>query len=305
MAQVIKETDALNITLSDISSMPFPKRGFMVTPTYFSVDYVINPHMEGNVGNVDRLKAYQQWEVVRDAFRSCKVEMDEIEGQKGLPDMVFAANQSLPYELPGGKKKAIMSNMDADQRADEVPYIEQWYRQHGYEIEYLNEDKITIFEGMGDAIWHKGKRLLWGGHGFRTSAEAYDHIAKLLDVPVLTLKLVSDKFYHLDTCLCILDEKTAMVYPEAFTGEGMSRIEEVFETLIKVNEEDAEKRFACNATCPDGKNVIIQQGSEETNAQLRDAGFNVLEVDTSEFLKSGGSVYCMKMLLWQNLSDTQ
>jgi N-dimethylarginine dimethylaminohydrolase len=68
--------------------------------------------------------------------------------------------------------------------------------------------------------------------------------------------------------------------------------------LIEANEHEAEHLFACNATCPNGKDVIIQAGCAVVNAELRKRGFTVHEVSTDEYLKSGGSVFCMKMMVW-------
>lgn len=298
MTRVITSVNDLDFKLSDLEEMPYPTGAFMVTPIYFDVEYVINPHMEGHIGDVDKDKAFNQWETVRDAFRSTGLKIHEIEGRPELPDMVFAANQSLPALLRNGKKSAIMSIMHADQRKDEVPYIEQWYRRNGYEVNYLDEKKIDDFEGMGDAIWHSGRRLLWGGYGHRSSLEAYDQISRLLDVPVLALELVSESFYHLDTCFCMLNESSVLIYPEAFTETGLNLIRELFTNVYEAPKEEAEELFACNATCPDGKHVIIQSGCNKTSKTLEDAGFTIMEVDTGEFLKSGGSVFCMKMLVW-------
>ena len=68
--------------------------------------------------------------------------------------------------------------------------------------------------------------------------------------------------------------------------------------LIEADKYEAEELFACNATCPNGKDVIIQAGCVTVNAELRRRGFIVHEVSTEEFLKSGGSVFCMKMMVW-------
>lgn len=298
MSKVITSADQLDFTIDDISSMPLPTEVLMVRPLHYSVEYVINPHMADQVGQVDKLEANNEWELVRTLFDQIGIKVNVIEDQDGLPDMVFCANQSLPYIDEQGKRHVFMSIMHADQRKDEVPYIEQWYRQHGYEIHYLDEDKIDDFEGCGDAIWHTGKRLLWGGYGYRSSIDAYETISETFDVPVIALELVDESFYHLDTCLCVLDEKTALIYPEAFTDEGLKLINKVYDKVIQSSKYEAEKLFACNASCPDGRNVIIQQGCTDVNKNLRDAGFSVHEVSTYEYLKSGGSVFCMKMLLW-------
>jgi N-dimethylarginine dimethylaminohydrolase len=297
-SKVYTSADDIDFTLNDVASMPLPTEALMVQPSHFSVDYVINPHMTQHVGKVDKKKAYKEWEVIRDTFAETGLVVHELEGQPGLPDMVFCANQSLPFVDKEGHTKVLMSIMHADERKEEVPYIEQWYRQHGYEVNYFDEDSISDFEGMGDAIWHTGKRMIWGGYGYRSDMKAYEHITELYDVPVLALELVSESFYHLDTCLCMLNSDTALIYPAAFTDEGLAMIRKLIPNIIEANQKEAEELFACNATCPDGKNVVIQEGCTEVNAQLEEAGFKVHEVSTEEYLKSGGSVFCMKMLLW-------
>ncbi len=298
MAEIITSKDALIQTLKQADPMPAPGEVLMATPKHFSVEYVINPHMEGHIGTVDKVKARWQWEVVRDKFRNLGMKVHELEGEPGFPDMVFAANQSLPYIDPKGHKHALMSIMHSEQRKEEVPYFEQWYRQHGYELHYLNPDKISDFEGMGDAIWHFKKRLLWGGYGYRSSRHAYEAISESFDVPVVLLELIHPSFYHLDTCFCTLNDKSVLIYPPAFTKDGLELIHAAFPTVIEASKKEAIQMFACNACCPDGRNVIIQKGCREANKALKKHGFAFHEVDTSEYLKSGGSVFCMKLLLW-------
>lgn len=298
MAQVVTSADQLDFKIDDIPDMPLPSSVLMVRPLHYSVDYVINPHMNEQVGKVDKIKATNEWEKVRSLFDQIGITIHVIEDQEGLPDMVFCANQSLPFIDKEGKRHVFMSIMHADQRKDEVPFIEQWYRQQGFEMHYFDEEKIADFEGCGDAIWHTGKRLLWGGYGYRSSHDAYETISETFDVPVIALELVDESFYHLDTCFCVLNEHTALIYPEAFTDKGIELIETVFDNVLRSSKYEAETLFACNATCPDGRNVIIQQGCTDVNKNLRDAGFSVHEVSTYEFLKSGGSVFCMKQMIW-------
>ena len=298
MSNIITSSDQLDFSLTDIPAMPLPGKVLMVEPTHFSVEYVINPHMTDNVGMVDKMEAQNEWDLVKSTFKQIEIDTHILEGQEGLPDMVFCANQSLPFIDENGKKHVFMSIMHAEQRKQEVAYIEQWFRQAGYETHYLNEDAIDDFEGCGDAIWHTGKRLLWGGYGYRSSLRAYEKISDTFELPVIALELVDDAFYHLDTCFCVLDKNSVLIYPDAFTDEGLELINAIFETVIEATEYEAKKLFACNATCPDGRNVIIQEGCTDVNKKLRDAGFAVHEVNTGEFLKSGGSVFCMKQMVW-------
>jgi N-dimethylarginine dimethylaminohydrolase len=298
MSKVITSVDELDFNVSELENMPAPEKVLLVKPTYFSVDYVINPHMEGHIGDVDKLAAQNEWEHLKAGYEELGFYVHIEEGQRGYPDMVFCANQSLPNITQDGKKEVIMSVMNSEQRKGEVPHIQKVYEDSSYEIVHLDNSRFSSFEGMGDAIWHFKKRLLWGGYGYRSSKEVYEVISDTFDTPVIALELVDERFYHLDTCLCILDSETVMYYPKAFTDAGKELIHTLFKDVIEVSKYEAEKLFACNATCPDGKNVFIQQGCVDVNHKLKESGFKVHEFSTYQFLKSGGSVFCMKMLLW-------
>ncbi len=286
------------LSVDALPAIPRPGRVLLTTPDHFEVAYVINPHMAGNVGDVDRARARRQWEALRDAYERLGVEVSVVEGAEGLPDMVFCANQTLPYLTPGGEKGAVMSRMHAPQRKPEVDRYERFFQDQGYETTGLDPDLPGDFEGMGDAIWHPGRYLLWGGYGYRTDRQVYERLGSALGFPVLPLALEDPDFYHLDTCLCPLDEETVLLYPGAFDAEGVETIRAHFPRVIEAPEDEARGLFACNAHCPDGEHVLIQKGCERTNELLRAGGYTVVELETDEFLKSGGSVFCMKLMFW-------
>ena len=287
-----------SISVDALPAIPRPGRVLLTTPDHFEVAYVINPHMEGNVGDVDRDRARSQWEGLRDAYRRLGLEVSVLGGAAGLPDMVFCANQTLPYQTPGGERGAVLSRMHAPQRKREVAHYARFFEGQGYEVHGLDPDLPGDFEGMGDALWHPGRYLLWGGYGYRTDRQVYDRFESALGFVVVPLKLEDPDFYHLDTCLCPLDEQTALVYPGAFDAEGMASLAAHFPRLIEAPEDEARGLFACNAHCPDGRHVLIQRGCAETTRLLRAAGFEAVELETDEFLKSGGSVFCMKLMFW-------
>ena len=91
---------------------------------------------------------------------------------------------------------------------------------------------------------------------------------------------------------------SALVYPPALTADGLALIDAVFERVIEVGEADARERFACNATACLGRTVIIERGCTALRERLASLYYDVVEVETGEFLKSGGSVYCMKQWLF-------
>lgn len=296
---VLRRAAEVNFSIDEVPAQPNPTRVLFASPDHFSVKYVINPHMEGQIGEVDVREARDQWERLRAAYAGIGLETFEVQAQPGLPDLVFCANQTLPYRSVDGQATGVvLSRMYSVQRRDEVPFVADFFAGIGYQVlgDLIDED--TYFEGMGDALWHPGRRLLWGGHGYRTSPEAYDVISDRLDVDVMLLQLEDPDFYHLDTCFCPLDESAVLISPDAFTDESVELIEALFEQVIEAPEDESRGLFACNAHCPDERHVIIQRGCTRTTAMLREAGYEPIEVETDEFLKSGGSVFCMKQMFW-------
>ena len=296
---VISSLSEVSFSLEDLQDLPRPKRVLMTSPEHFDVQYVINAHMAGNIGSVDRKKAKLQWDALKSAYESLGFTVDSVPGQTGLPDMVFCANQTLPYLSEDDTSKGvILSKMFAPERAMEVQFFARHFSANGYEVVNDLATGDREFEGMGDALWQVGKRLLWGGYGFRTDLSVFETISEKLNVPVLALNLEDPEFYHLDTCMCILNADTVLIYPGAFKQDGLDLIGHIFPNVLEAPESESRELFACNAHSPDGRHVIIQRGCNETNATLENAGFIVVEVDTGEFLKSGGSVFCMKLMTW-------
>ena len=296
---IYNRVEEVDFALADLPRVKPPQKVLMVLPDHFEVKYVINPHMQGNIGTIDKQGAMRQWHALKSAYTSLGIEHFSLPGEPGFPDMVFCANQTLPYSRPGTDEKGvILSNMHAEQRRGEVSFIADFFRQQSYHTQNIRTTRHSDFEGMGDAIWHPEHYLLWGGHGYRTDVEVYERIGEYLDVKVIVLKLDDPDFYHLDTCFSVLSPQAVMIYPGAFTKEGLDLIKHFFDVVIMCPEDESRELFACNAHCPDQQHVIIQRGCTTTNSLLRAAGFTPVEVDTSEFLKSGGSVFCMKQMFW-------
>ena len=295
---IYQTPDAIDFRLSDVPSIPPPQRVLLTTPTHFDVQYVINPHMAEHVGSVDTDTAHDQWTALRDTYADLGVDPEILEGAEDLPDMVFCANQTLPYYDPRNDEKGVvLSRMHAAERQQEVPHYREHFESMGYTVHTLPEE-AGDFEGMGDAIWHPGRYLLWGGYGFRTGLDAYRHVADLLNVRVIALELDDPDFYHLDTCFSVLNARSVLIYPGVFDDKSRALIDHFFNTVVEAPEQEARDLFACNAHCPDGTHVLIQDGCDTTIKRLEDAGFTPIPVETSEFLKAGGSVFCMKQMIW-------
>lgn len=300
MNKIIHTSAELTFDVRQTPSMPLARQILMVRPTYFHVENPINPHMrkaDGTLHVLDKVKAMQEWENLRSTYRQLGFTVHEAEAQEGLPDMVFCANQSLPFVSRLGERMALMSNMANDVRNREVATIQSTLDRLGYKTVGLpSRSPTTLFEGMGDALWLPSHRVLLGGYGHRTNKEIYSEVARQTDATVITFELVNPRFYHLDTCLSILNSTTALACRDAFTTDGWTLVQKIFPKVIEVSLGEADSPvFACNAHCPDGKHVILQNGASKTVSALKSAGFVPVELSTEEFIKSGGSVFCMKL----------
>jgi len=108
------------------------------------------------------------------------------------------------------------------------------------------------------------------------------------------LELVDPHWYHLDTAFCALPQGQALGYKKAFSGKSVAALNETFgEDILWVSEADA-NNFACNAVAI-GQAVILHKASVGLKAALAQRGFEVIETDVSEFLKSGGSCKCLTL----------
>lgn len=268
----------------------------LVRPTFFDVIYEINPHMKGNIGNVDRKLAMEQWNTLKNTYEELGFTVHIIEGVPDLPDMVFCANQSFPFINKNGESQVVLSKMASEYRQGEVLHIGKWYENNGYHLIHQTNPPVE-FEGMGDAIWHPSKKILYIGYGFRTSKNALQRAADCISCDVIGLELVLPHFYHLDTALSVINETTAIFVKEAFSKSGLEILEHMFPNLIEVPLDEAKFGFVTNGHCPDKENFIVHKGNQVTKQKLQDIGIRVCEIDTSEFMKSGGSVFCMKMML--------
>ncbi|MEZ4752667.1 MAG: arginine deiminase-related protein [Bdellovibrionota bacterium] len=272
----------------------------LVKPDHFKIAYAINPHMrepDGSLKKVDSQRAIQQWESLKSLYESLGLRVDVLGGQEFFPDMVFAANQGFVF-WDGKKPSVILSTMASTERQGEIEFFESYYKECGYNTFSLSSYGEHTFEGNGDALLHPNGAFIWGGFGFRTSEAAYEAVARLTQLPVAPLRLVDEHCYHLDTCFSILDEKTVAIQASAFDGESLSRIRAGFERVIEIDAHENREAFAGNCFCPNGKDVVLNPGAPKFVAELKKAGFTVHERDTSEFIKSGGSVFCLKMVVF-------
>lgn len=258
-------------------------------PKFYEVVYSINPWMRPEEVNTDKKLAVKQWNNLVSILKELEVDVLEMEGQQGLPDMVFTANAGVVFE----NQQVVLADFKCKERQLEKKWYRKWFEDYGYEIIEAYPENL-YFEGAGDALFKEDKSKFYFGYGFRSDYEAVSHSKwkTYWKEDFQYMKLIDSYFYHLDTCFCPLQNNFALVWTGAFEDETIKRLEEDF-TLLKVPECDARK-FACNAVAID-KEVIIPSGCDSTKKLLNDSGFDVYQTNMSEFIKAGGACKCLTL----------
>jgi len=262
-------------------------RFLMCSPHYYEVDYVINPWMEGNIHRSSLELAQEQWQSLYQIIAD-RANVDLIKPQPGWPDMVFTANAGL---ILGNQ--VVLSRFLHPERQGEEPFFKEWFEGQGYTVYTLPSG--LPFEGAGDALLDREGRWLWAGYGFRTELDSHALVAQWLNIEVLSLHLMDERFYHLDTCFCPLTDGYLLYYPPAFDAYSNRLIElrVPAEKRIAIDEADA-IAFACNAVNIE-RTVILNQASDDLKARLAEVGFDVVETPLTEFLKAGGAAKCLTL----------
>jgi N-dimethylarginine dimethylaminohydrolase len=251
----------------------------MCRPTYFAVDYAINPWMDPTAP-VDVDRAIAQWTLLADTYRALGHTVDLIDPIPGLPDMVFAANGATVID-----GKVLGSQFRYPERVEEGPAYLAWFAERGFET----QEAKSVNEGEGDILLTD--RYLLAGTGFRTDLDAHAQAQELFGRPVITLQLVDPHFYHLDTALTVLGGPAGVAYlPDAFSTGSQKVLRQLFPDAILVDERDAAV-LGLNAVS-DGRRVVLPLQAGGFIEQLRDRGYAPIGVDLSELRKAGGGPKC-------------
>jgi N-dimethylarginine dimethylaminohydrolase len=258
-------------------------------PRHFGIEYVINPWMKGQIGRIDPALARSQWDGLIDGLAAFAT-IEEVAPREGSPDMCFTANAGL---CAAGRVVPARFR-HPERRDEEAPFID-WFAHDGFEVKPIPGEEP--FEGEGDALFQPGEALLWAGYGARTALETHAVLGQSFGVEVISLRLVDPRFYHLDTCFAPLPEGRLLYYPAAFDAPSRHAIERRVPAShrIAVDDEDA-TGFACNALRL-GDRLFVNRASPSLQRSLARWDLEIVTVPVDEFIKAGGGVKCLSLIL--------
>lgn len=257
----------------------------MCPPDFYGIEYEINPWMSRSRQS-DAEESRRQWNALRSLLESLDADVRLMQPVKGLPDLVFTANAGLVL-----RDTVYLARFRYAARQGETPVDEAWFHAAGFQC--VSAPDRWSFEGAGDGLFCGD--TLFGGYIIRSDAGAIQWLAGQIDCRAIPLQLVDQYYYHLDTCFCPLSATEAIYFPPAFDEYAQRSLKEHIPKLIEVRREEA-ARFACNAVVLK-RNVVLNTGCPQLEADLRAAGFVPYATELGEFIKAGGSAKCLTLRL--------
>ena len=260
------------------------KKVILCQPKFMAIEDVINDTQKQYADeNIDVELAMKQHEEFEKLLREHGVEVIKLPSSEQFPEQVFTRDIGFTVG-----EDVFVAEMASEIRKGEEEALEEFLEDENIPYQ-TTTDRV---EG-GDVIVDRDK--VYVGISSRTSDEAVRKLQR--DLPKHTIIRVpfNEKYLHLDCVFNILSPEIGLIFPEALSTDMV----ETLSNNYKLIEVSAEEQFTMGTnvlSIGDGKVFSLPQ-NENVNAAMRANGFEVIEVDFSEIIKSGGSFRCCSMPL--------
>ena len=231
------------------------------------------------LGKPDYEKALQQHDTYIEALKKCGVNVTVLPADERYPDSCFVEDPAVIT-----RKCAIITNPGAESRNGEKDEIIGAIR------EFFPEDKIEYIVSPGTL--EGGDVMMVGDHFYvgrsaRTNEEGIRQFIEILNKHGLTGSEVPlSEVLHLKTGVNYLENNNMLV-----SGEFVEKPDFAKYNRIEIPEEEA---YAANCIWVNGT-VIVPMGFPAVEAAVRNAGYPVILVDTSEYRKLDGGLSCLSL----------
>jgi N-dimethylarginine dimethylaminohydrolase len=278
-----------------VSPLAWGRHYLLCPPDHFSVVYEINPYMHKQV-HPDLDKAQSQFDALVETIQRAGATVELLDPVPGLPDLVFTANAGI---VDGNR--FISARFRHPERQGETPVDNAWFEQKGFEVVEIAGDEP--FEGAGDALpfglvqepEDPSHTVLVAGYRTRSSFLTHSLLSDLTGVPVRSLELVDDRYYHVDLVFCPLDSRHAIVAPQGLDRFGIRVIEQLVPEPVWLEDDEA-ALFCANSVVVD-RLVIMPACTPRLGRLLEGYGLEVVVSPVDEFLKAGGGCRCLTLAL--------
>ena len=231
------------------------------------------------LGKPDYEKALHQHDTYIEALKQCGVNVTVLPADERYPDSCFVEDPAVIT-----RKCAIITNPGAESRNGEKDEIIGAIR------EFFPEDKIEYIVAPGTL--EGGDVMMVGDHFYvgrsaRTNEEGIRQFIAILNKHGLTGSEVPlTEVLHLKTGVNYLENGNMLVSGEFVEKEDFAKY-----NRIEIPEEEA---YAANCIWVNGT-VIVPMGFPAVEAAVKNAGYPVILVDTSEYRKLDGGLSCLSL----------
>lgn len=248
-------------------------RAIVKTPCQAMVNGITN----AKLGLPDYDKALKQHADYVQALIDCGLEVSVLDADEKFPDSTFVEDCALltPH-------CAIITNPGADTRKDEIatiiPIVEEFY------------DRVEFIDQPGTV--EAGDIMMVGDHFFVGLSKRTNEIGAMQMITFLEKHGMSgsvvtlSEMLHLKTGVSYLENNNLLA-----NGELLSKPEFQKYNILEVDDDEA---YAANSVWLNGT-VLTPKGFPKTKALIESSGYQVREVDVSEYQKIDGGLSCLSL----------
>ncbi|ASF38754.1 hypothetical protein CEH05_06355 [Halobacillus halophilus] len=261
------------------------KKVLVAKPSFMKISTVINEtqkHYEDV--NIDIPRALDQHETFVHVLKEHGVEVVELSAHPELHEQVFTRDIAFVIH-----DQLFVASMNEEVRLEETSLLKEWLYENSIPFQ---EPFLSSIEG-GDVLID-GKTI-WIGKSGRTSSESIETLREQLPSYTIEPLDLEDDILHLDCVFNIISDHTALVYPPSFTDSGLDKLQSRF-NLIPVTREEQFHMGPNVLSIDEGKLITLPQ-NQRLNDELHSKGFQIIPIDFSEIIKSGGSFRCCTLPL--------
>ncbi|MCM3710558.1 dimethylarginine dimethylaminohydrolase family protein [Sporosarcina luteola] len=260
------------------------RRVILCQPKFMAIEDIINDTQKQYADeNIDVELAMKQHEEFEKLLRELGVEVIKLPSSEQFPEQVFTRDIGFTVG-----EEIFVAEMASDIRKGEEEALEEFL-----EDENISYQTTTDRVEGGDVIVDRDK--VYVGISSRTSDEAVRNLQRDLPKHKIIRVPFNEKYLHLDCVFNILSPEIGLIFPEALSADMVETLSQSYK-LIEVSPEE-QFTMGTNVLSIGGNKVFSLPQNKQVNAAMREHGFEVIEVDFSEIIKSGGSFRCCSMPL--------
>ena len=260
------------------------KQVLMSYPQYLSIEPInlISKHFKDH--QLDKKKIDEEFNLLVQTYQNLGIEVFFLPPNETYPDSVFARDFGACL-----KDGYILGRFKHEYRKNERKAYEK--KMQELNIPQLFKVHEGYFEG-GDFFFLDDKTIVIGLLE-RTNQIGYQEIKEHFKNQYEVLFVKSDpEFLHLDMCFNLIDEHLALICKDAFDISFLQELQKRNIELIEVSKKDI-FRHGLNVQALGDKKVLALKKNHDINLQIKQKGYEVIELDITEILKCGGGIHCM------------